>query len=117
MSRSANIAFGVGLSLTFDALLWFLFMRRARIKDHDPSVYWWLLTIIISVAALIPLLEMARRGRIAERILAAVLSVLPVAWTGLCAYVRFTDCILLRQAVRERVDLHSTHPWRYSRRR
>jgi len=89
MSRRLQIFLGIGLSLTFDGILWWVFYRQARIKDANPSVRWWLLTISLAVAALVPLFEMARRGRLLERVLAGLLSCIPVGWLVLCAYVAF----------------------------
>jgi len=89
MSRTTQITLGVGLSLMFDGLLWWIINREARIKDGTPSVYWWLLTICLAVFAVLPLFEMARRGRLLERVLAGFLSCIPVAWIGLCAYAAY----------------------------
>ena len=82
MSRSLRILLGVGISLTFDVILCWVIYREARIKDGDPSASWLLLTITLAVMALIPLFELARRGQLSERIIASVLSCLPVGWLG-----------------------------------
>ncbi len=89
MSRATQITLGVGLSLIFDGLLWWVVYREARIKDSTPSVYWWLLTISLAVFAVLPLFEMARRGRLLERVLAGFLTCIPVGWVGLCAYAAY----------------------------
>jgi hypothetical protein len=89
MSRSKQILLGVSLSLTFDGLLWWVIQRHARIKDVGPSILWWVLTILLAVAALVPLFELARRGRWLERVLAGLLSWVPVGWIGLCTYAAF----------------------------
>ena len=89
MSRRRQIVLGVGLSLLFDGMLWWVIYRQARIKDGDPSVLWWLLSISLAVVALVPLFELARRGRLLERVLAGVLACIPVGWVGLCVYAAF----------------------------
>jgi hypothetical protein len=89
MSRPAKLSFAVFLNLTFDALLWWTISRGFRAKDHDPSVWWWLLTIVLAVTAIVPLFELARRGRLVERVLAGLLSTIPVGWLALCAYAAF----------------------------
>jgi uncharacterized membrane protein YhaH (DUF805 family) len=89
MSRPVQIFFGVFVSLAFDVLLWWIVYRRARIKDYDPSVWWWLLTIVLAVIAIIPLFELARGGHLLERVLAGLLSTIPVSWLGFCAYSTF----------------------------
>jgi hypothetical protein len=89
MSRRFQILFGVSLSLTVDGILWWVTYRQARIKDADIPVWWWLLTISLAVLALVPLFELARRGRLLERVLAGFLSSLPIGWLGLCAYAAF----------------------------
>ena len=89
MSRATQISLGVGLSLMFDGLLWWVVYREARIKDGTPSVYWWFLTIALALFAVLPLFVMARRGRLLERVLAGFLSCVPVGWVGLCAYAAY----------------------------
>jgi hypothetical protein len=89
MNRPVQIFFGVFLSLALDALLWWIVYRRARIKDHDPSVSWWLLTIFIAVVAFISLFELARRGRLLKKVLAGLFSTIPASWLGFCAYTAF----------------------------
>jgi len=89
MTRPLQILCGVFLSLAVDALLWWVVNWAFRIKDHDPSVWWWLLTIVLALLAIIPLFKLARRGRLLERVLAAMLSTIPVTWLALCAYAAF----------------------------
>jgi hypothetical protein len=89
MSRRLQMSLGVGLSLSFDGILWWVFYRQARIKDGDPSVLWWLLTISLAIVALVPLFEMARRGRLLERVLAGILSCIPFGWLVLCFCAAF----------------------------
>jgi hypothetical protein len=86
MSRTTKIAVAIGLSLLLDGALWLVIYRQARIKDATPPVWWWLLTLTLAVAAVVPLIDLARRGRLVERVLAAGFALLPIGWIGLCAY-------------------------------
>jgi len=86
MDRIIKIFLGIGASLLFDGVLWFVVDRQARIKDATPALWWWLVVITLAVAALVPLFHLARRGRVVERVLAAAFSLLPLGWLGLCAY-------------------------------
>jgi len=89
MSRPFWILLAVSISLTSDGILCWVIYREARIKDGETSALWYLLTISLAMMALIPLFELARRGRLPERILAGVLASIPVAWLGwlgCCAY-------------------------------
>jgi hypothetical protein len=88
-SRLAKVAISASISLLFDGFLWFLVWREARVKDSMPSVYWWLLTFAIAVAAIIPLFKIAQNGRVIDRVLAGFLSLPPVGWVAFCGYVAF----------------------------
>jgi hypothetical protein len=89
MSRASKFILGIGSSLLFDGLLLWIVYRQARSNDATPSVYWWSLTISLAVFALLPLIELARQGRLLERVLAGFLSCVPVGWVGLCVYVAY----------------------------
>jgi hypothetical protein len=86
MSRTRRIALGIGGSLVVDGVLWLVVNEQARIKDATPLAWWWLLTVTLAVVAVVPLLDLARQGRVIERVLAAVFSLPPLGWIGLCAY-------------------------------
>jgi hypothetical protein len=75
-----------GLSFIADGVLYVLVEREARIKDDAPSVSWWLATIIVAVVGMIPLAELARRGKIVERFVAILMAVPPLGWLAACAY-------------------------------
>ena len=89
MSRAAKIGLAVGTSLACDGMIFFLFYQQARIKDADPTGLWWLSTITFAILALAPLYDLARKPRLLERIVAALLSSLPVTWLALCTYAAY----------------------------
>jgi hypothetical protein len=86
MSRTVRIALGIGGSLVADGVLWLVVNEQARIKDAAPLASWWLLTVTLAVVAVVPLFELARRGHVIEGVLAAVFSLPPLSWIGMCAY-------------------------------
>ena len=88
MKRAFQIAFWVGLSLVFDGFICLIAYFQAATDGH-VSLHWLFVTLCFAVVAVVPLVEMARRGRLIEKCLAVLFSCLPASWIYLWSYLAY----------------------------